>query len=332
MLFYNKELFNLLKMSRNRLLTEILRPSKISQLIVPPRIEKLLGSGEIKMNMLFTGNAGAGKTSAAKVLAQNYPNLYINCSDESGVDVIREKIKTFCSSISVFDNAEQIKVVLLDEFDGVSDQFMKALRAVIESYAESARFIATCNYLNKIPDSIQSRFEVIDFTPKDKEEEDYILKKQMSSTTKILEKLKITANEETITTLVKRSFPDMRKLFNRIQALQIAGTTELTQSEISKTDWSFEPIFEMCINSPEPYKNYTQLVGEYSTYVDDVMYALGTELPNWLAEKYPSLISALPQIIVEVAHHQAQKTLVIDPTISMLSLVYKIQIIVNTKK
>lgn len=319
-------------MSRNRLLTEILRPSKISQLIVPPRIEKLLGSGEIKMNMLFTGNAGAGKTSAAKVLSQQYPTLYINCSDETGVDVIRDKIKMFCSTISVLDGNETYKVVLLDEMDYFTQNSFAALRGIIEAFAENARFIATCNYLNKIPDAIQSRFEVIDFTPKDKEEEEYILSKQIASTTRVLEKLKITANTETISTLVKRSFPDMRKLFNRIQSLQIAGVTELTQAEISKTDWSFEPIFEMCVNSPEPYKNYTQLVGEYSTYVDDVMYALGTELPNWLAEKHPSLISTLPQIIVEVAHHQAQKTLVIDPTISMLSLVYKIQIIVNTKK
>lgn len=101
--------------SKNRLLTEILRPQNVKQLIVPPRIEKILGDGELKMNLLLTGNAGAGKTSAAKAIASNYPYLYINCSDESGVDVIRDKIKTFCSTISVFDSAETMKAVILDE-------------------------------------------------------------------------------------------------------------------------------------------------------------------------------------------------------------------------
>lgn len=102
-------------MSNLNLLTETLRPTKVKQLILPPRIEKIIGDGDIKMNMLFYGTAGLGKTSAAKVIASKYPHIYINCSDENGVDTVREKIKTFCSTISVLDGEESIKVVVLDE-------------------------------------------------------------------------------------------------------------------------------------------------------------------------------------------------------------------------
>lgn len=216
--------------------------------------------------------------------------------------------------------------------DGASDQFHKALRATIEAYAETARFILTCNYINKIPDALQSRCTVIDFTPQDKEEEEYIFNKQVTAVAKILSKLKIESSNETTQLLVKKSFPDMRKLFNRIQTLQISGVTELDSNAISKTDWSFENIYELCISKSDPYKNYCELVGEYSAYVDDVLHTLGSEFPKWIAEKHSKFIPVIPQIVVEVAHHQAQKTQVIDTTISMLSCIFKIQNLTNSIK
>ena len=154
-----------------QLFTEKFRPKNLEQMILPDRIRKSVGTGELHQNYLFYGSPGLGKTSLAKVLANNYPYLYINVSDESSVDVIREKITNWCSTISLLDGAERFKVVVLDEMDGASDQFYKALRATIEKFADTARFIGTCNYINKVPDPVQSRFTCISFDFLSKEEE-----------------------------------------------------------------------------------------------------------------------------------------------------------------
>jgi DNA polymerase III delta prime subunit len=315
----------------NRLLTEVLRPKKIDQLILPPRIRAILGDGTLKQNYLFYGGPGLGKTSAAKVLADVYPHIYINCSDETGVETVRNKINTFCSTISVMDGAEAVKVVILDEIDGVSEQFFKALRGTIEKFAEQARFIGTCNYFNKIPDHMHSRFTLVNFDFLDTEEEDFVYREQIKRADIVLNKLNIVHTPEATEELVKRCLPDMRKLFNRIQTMQISGIKELTKESIMKTEWSFEDIFQLCAGSPDPYKNYTFLVNQYGSRVDDVLGALGNEFPKWLEEHHPQKVSVLPGVIVEVANHQAQRVHVIDPAISMLSCVFKIQMILNAK-
>jgi DNA polymerase III delta prime subunit len=318
-------------MSNNRLLTEVLRPKKIEQLILPPRVRAILGDGTLKQNYLLYGGPGLGKTSAAKVLASKYPYIYINCSDESGVDTVRERINKWCSTISVMDGEESLKVVILDELDGVSDQFFKALRGTIEKFADQARFIATCNYFNKIPDYMHSRFTLVNFDFLDNDEEEVVFEEQVKRASTVLNKLNISHDDDSVKELVKRCLPDMRKLFNRIQAMQISGITELNKESIMKTEWSFEDIFKICVENPDAYGNYTFMINQYGSRVDDVLGSLGNEFPKWLQEKYPQKIQLLPGIIVEIANHQAQRAHVIDPAISMLSCVFRIQTILNSK-
>lgn len=319
-------------MSKNRLLTEILRPKKIEQLILPKRISDMIGDGDLKQNYLFHGGPGQGKTSAAKVLASKHPYKYINCSDETSVEVVRETINKFCSTISVMDGEESFKVIILDEVEGVSDQFFKALRGTIEKFAEQARFIATTNYVNKVPEAILSRFTVVNFDYTDSEEEKEVYDKVKERAKIVLTKIGISYSEEALDELVKRTFPDMRKLFNRIQAIQISGTKVLDSDSIKKTEWSFEDIFKLCAGSPDPYNNYVFLVNQYGSRVEDVLAALGSEFPNWLHENYSSKTQALPQIVYEVALHQAQRVQVIDPVISMLACVFKLQTILSQTK
>jgi DNA polymerase III delta prime subunit len=316
----------------NRLLTEVLRPKKIDQLILPPRVRSILGDGTLKQNYLFYGGPGLGKTSAAKVLAANYPYIYINCSDETGVETVREKINKWCSTISVLDGNESIKVVILDEIDGVSEQFFKALRGTIEKFAEQARFIGTCNYFNKIPDTMHSRFTLVNFDFLDNEEEDFVYREQVKRASIVLGKIGVTYTPEAVEELVKRCLPDMRKLFNRIQTMQISGITELTRESIMKTEWSFEDIFKICAGNADPYNNYIFMISQYNSRVDDVLGALGNEFPKWLEEKHSDKIGALPGIIIEVAKHQAQRVHVIDPAVTMLSCVFSIQNILATAK
>ena len=219
----------------------------------------------------------------------------------------------------------------MDEIDGVSDQFFKALRGTIEKFAEQARFIGTCNYFNKIPEAMHSRFTMINFDFVDKDEEDYVFNEQLKRAKIVLGKINIAFSQDAVEELVKRCLPDMRKLFNKIQSLQISNVKELTRESILKTEWSFEDIFNLCVGAPDPYKNYTFLINQYGSRVEDVLSALGNEFPNWLKEKQPHKLQLLPGIIIEVALHQAQRTQVIDPAICMLSCVFKIQSILNSK-
>ena len=315
----------------NRLLTEVLRPKKLEHLILVPRVRAALGDGTLEQNYLFYSTPGTGKTSAAKVLAGNYPYIYINCSDETGVDTVRDKISKWCSTISVMDGAESLKVVILDELDGVSDQFFKALRGTIEKFAEQARFIGTCNYFNKIPEPMHSRFTMINFDCLDSEEEDFLFKEQVKRAAGVLKKLNISYTQDAVEELVKRCSPDMRKLFNKIQSMQISKITELTRDSIMKTEWSFEDIFKICIGPPDAYKNYTFLINQYNSRVDDVLGALGNEFPKWLEENCSTKVHLLPGIIIEIASYQAQRVHVIDPAISMLACIYRIQTILNVK-
>ena len=210
------------------LFTEKFRPKNFEQMILPKRIADLVRGGELHQNLLFYGPPGLGKTSLAKVITAKYPTLYINVSDESSVDVIRDRIKTWCATSSIMDGKDQIKVVLLDEMDGASDQFYKAIRATIEKYAHLARFVGTCNFINKIPDPVQSRFEGVsfDFATKDEEREVFNLVARRTMT--IMKKAGIAIEKDALVEFVKRNFPDMRKILNKIQSWYIMGIKQLS--------------------------------------------------------------------------------------------------------
>lgn len=306
------------------LLTEKLRPKELKHMILPSRISKIFENG-IGHNVLLSGPPGCGKTTLAKILSSGYPSIFINVSDESSVETIRVKINDFCSTISVMDGKSSKKIVILDEFDGASDQFYKALRGTIEKFAGNARFIATCNYINKVPDAIQSRFEVIDFNPTSSSEEDSLKEEWNKRVKLILGKIGISIDEESIKEFQKNYYPDFRSALNKIQTWMIEGTKKVDREKINEIGWSYETLYNLIVTSKDPVKNYQSIVGEYQGKVDEVMSALGDEFINWIINNRQDLKKIIPAVIVLVADHQAQRTQVIDPMVSLLSLIFQIQ-------
>ena len=298
-------------------------------MILPPRIRSLFENKGLNHNVLLAGSPGCGKTTLAKILSKDLPHIFINVSDESSVDTIRNKINDFCSNISVLDGKSSKKVVILDEFDGASDQFYKALRGTIEKFAGNTRFVATCNWINKVPEAIQSRFEVINFDPSNPEEEEMIKDEWRSRVNLILGKLGITIDQESLVAFEREYFPDFRSALNRIQSWTIEGITKIDLSKVKEANWSYEDLYKMIVESKDPVKNYQTIVGQYSTKVDDVMTSLGEEFINWIVKNHPDKTKIIPAVVVLVASHQAQRIAVIDPVVSLLSLFYQIQKLID---
>ena len=311
------------------LFTEKYRPKNLDDLILPDSVMSKFKDG-ITQNMLLAGSPGTGKTSTAKAIVQQFelPYLYINASTDTSVDVIRTRITDFCSTMSILDDQGKFKVVILDEVDGVSDQFFKALRATMETFASNSRFIATCNYINKLPDPILSRFEVINFDF-DKEEESELTRKYIKRVYDICGKEGMTIEKPALVEFVRRNFPDLRSTLNKLQGYKSQGVKNITVADVKKFNSVYKDVFELIFNETDPVKNYKQLVGEYSNRVDDVLQTLGEEFIEYIQTERHEAARFIPQIAITVAEHQAQRTLVIDPVITLLSCVYKIQEIVR---
>lgn len=310
------------------LLTEKLRPKELKHMILPERIRSSFVNG-LQQNVLLAGSPGSGKTSMAKILMSERPSLFINVSDESSVETIRTKISDFCSTVSILDGKNNMKVVVLDEFDGASEQFYKALRGTIEKYAKGTRFVATCNYINKIPDAIKSRFETYEFDPISKEEELEIKEQWKERVGRILNAISIEHSEETLGVFTKKYFPDMRSALNTIQRWSIDGVKKLSKEKINEVFWDYEEIFNLIFTEPSPIKNYQLIVGQYSGKTDEVMAALGSDFIRWIQEKKSEKASMVPGVIITVAKYQAERNQVIDPVVSLLALIFTLQQMAN---
>jgi len=308
-----------------QLFTEKFRPKNLEQLIAPPRIKDELNKGLIQ-NLLLYGSAGTGKTSTLFILAENHPFIYINASSERGIDTIREKISKFCSTISLEDSREKLKCVILDELDGATEEFFKALRAVMERYSQTARFIASCNYIQKIPDPIsESRFHHISYDPINKEEEEYLLEEYEKRVAAILKAANIETTPEVLKKFVKNEFPDLRCLMNKVQSFYLRGIKTLDETNFN-INFDFKELFDLCLKGPDkPYENYKFIINQYGSRIDDSLTSLGNSFPEYLKNVVPEKIDRLPMVIIAVAEYQYQKQFVIDPLITILAAVYKIQ-------
>lgn len=310
------------------LFTEQLRPQKLEEAILLPRVRKELERG-LHNHILFIGPAGCGKTTCSRILAKGHDTLTINASLERGIDTIRDRVVTFATNSSLVDGVEQLKVIVLEECDNMTSDAWSSLRATIEKYSKTVRFIGNCNYPEKIPDPILSRFDVVSFNPVDKSEEEYLFNEYVKRASAILSSCKIKADEESVKAFVKSEFPDLRTVIKKIQQLVMQGTTELTIESLKKT-FDNSALFALMTSKPDPWTNYKAICGEYANKAEEGVVAIGKDFPEYLRSFAPDKINKLPMVIITAAEHQEQLDHVIDKLITLLSLVYKIQIILNS--
>ena len=212
-------------MNTDFLWVEEYRPKTIDDCILPQSLKTLFQSfiekGEVS-NLLFSGTPGVGKTTVAKALCEqmNCDWIMINGSEEGGIDVLRNKIKNFASTVSLSGGK---KVVILDEADYLNPQSTQpALRGFVEEFHKNCRFILTCNFKNRIIEPLHSRFSNIEFriSPKDKGK---LATKLFERVSYILKEQNIEYEEDVVAELIKKHFPDFRKLINELQRYSISG-------------------------------------------------------------------------------------------------------------
>lgn len=218
-------------MSTTNLWIEKYRPRTLDEIVLAPEdrrfFEALKEKQEIP-HLLYAGTPGVGKSSLAKIIINDVlscDSLYINASDENGIDTIRGKIVGFARTKSFDGN---IKVVLLDEVDGLSGESMKALRNVMEEYADTCRFQMTCNYLFKVIEALRSRCQIINLIPP--------VEGVLQRVTEILKKENVVvppAQKPLLLDHVKKNLPDMRRIINDIQKFSVTGTLEVRNNECS---------------------------------------------------------------------------------------------------
>ena len=136
-------------------------------------------------------------------------------------------------------------------------------------------------------------------------------------------------DEVSLVAFEKEYFPDFRSALNRIQSWSIEGITSLDLAKVKEANWSYEDLYKTLMTSKDPISNYQLIVGQYSTKVDDVMTALGSEFIDWVIKNHPDKSKIIPAVIVLVASHQSQRITVIDPVVSLLSLFFSIQKLID---
>ncbi len=199
-------------MKQHSLWIEKYRSETLEQYIgndaIKARIADCIASNDIP-HLIFAGSAGTGKTTLAKLIVRNIQcdYLYLNASDENGIDTIRDRVKGFASTASF----QPIKIVILDEADFLTQPAQAALRNLIEEYSAYTRFILTCNYVERLIEPLQSRCELHMLKPPTKG----AVAKHVC--TNILEVEGVTYDVQDVVTIVNMFYPDVRSIIKTLQ-------------------------------------------------------------------------------------------------------------------
>lgn len=297
------------------LFVEKYRPSSLENYVgnehLKTTISKYLEQNDIQ-NLIFYGQAGGGKTTLAKLIVGNLDcdYLYINASDERGIETIRDKVSGFASVASF----KPLKVVILDEADFLTIQAQASLRNVIETFSRTTRFIMTCNFVERIIDPLQSRCQVIKIVPPSKSE----VAKHLAG---ILEKESISYTLEDIKVIVNQYYPDLRKCLNTIQLNSKDSTLKLDSSILVSSNYIDKVIDEL--KKLKPYfNNIRQIIADSNVEdFDELFKALYERASEFLPNKEGT-------VAMLVNDHQYKANFRIDKEINTMSL---IQNLINNK-
>ena len=303
----------------NSLLVEKYRPSELENYVgnksIKKSIAQYLDQNDIQ-NLIFYGPAGTGKTTLAKLIVKNLDcdHLYINASDERGIETIRDKVQGFASVASF----KPLKVIILDEADFLTIQAQASLRNIIETFSRTTRFIMTCNFVERIIDPLQSRCHVLKIVPPTKQD----VARHLSW---ILEQEKIRYEMQDLVPLVNQYYPDLRKCINTIQLSTMDNDLRLDQSILVSSNYIDKVINALSERDLKPNYRFTairQIIADANVDdFDELFKSLYTKASKYLPGK-----EGTASILIN--EHQYKANFRIDKEINIMSL---IQNLINNK-
>ena len=299
--------------------TEKYRPQTVDDCILPDRLkqpfQEYVNQKQIP-NLLLAGGAGVGKTTIAKAMCNEIgcDFMVINGSDESGIDTFRTKIKNYASSMSLTGGR---KVIIIDEADYLNpNSTQPALRNAIEEFASNCSFIFTCNYKNRIIEPLHSRCAVIDFGLKNGE------KAKMASAffkriQSILQSEKIDAEEKVLAELIKKHFPDFRRVLNELQRYSQFGKID-TGILVQIADISVDELSKHIV--AKDFGAIRKWVASHE--IDNT--TLFRKLYDTLSDTLKP--SSVPQAVVILADYQYKAAFVADQEINTVACLTEIMV------
>lgn len=302
-------------MTEETLWVEKYRPETIEDCIAPQKSKRfflnVVKEGEVP-NLLLHGSAGTGKTTIAKALCKqmrlNY--LFINASDESGIDTIRHKIKSFASTISLTGN---VKVVILDEADYLNpNSAQPALRAFIEEFSKNCRFILTCNYPNRLIEPLRSRLTQVDFAIA-KEEKPKMMASTMKRMKHILDTESIQYDDKIIAEVIKKNFPDNRQTIIQLQQYGIANAGVIDEGVLLNTNTlDIDEVAKLMAK-----KEYNKVRQWVVDHVENDPATLYKQLYSGLYGRLKP--DTIPAAVVIIADYQYKAAFVVDQEVNLLA-------------
>lgn len=294
------------------------RPQKIDDCVLPEALKntfkEYISKGELP-NFLLCGTAGTGKTTVAKALCNEIgaEYMFINGSEESGIDVLRTKIKSFASSVSLTDAK---KVVILDEADYLNpNSTQPALRAFIEEFSNNCRFILTCNFKNRIIEPLHSRCAVIEFKI-DNTEKKKIIVDFFKRTTQILKQENVDFDQQVVAELVTKYFPDFRRILNELQRYSVSGKID-TGILVNVSEESYKGLIKSM--KEKDFTEVRKWVGKNS---DTDSVALFRQLYDSATAVMEPV--SIPQLILILAEYQYKAAFVADHELNTMAAMTEI--------
>jgi DNA polymerase III delta prime subunit len=295
------------------------RPARIEDCILPDGIketfQEFVKRKEIP-NLLLSGTAGVGKTTVAKALCNEVGCDYIiiNGSDESGIDVLRNKIKNYASSVSLMGGR---KVIIIDEADYLNpNSTQPALRGAIEEFASNCSFIFTCNFKNRIIDPIHSRCSVIDF--KINGSKPKLAAQFFKRVENILSQEGVTYDKEVVAAVITKHFPDNRRILNELQRYSVAGTIDkgilASVSDIQLAD----------LLRALKEKDFASARKWVTNNLDNDPARIFRKLYDSLYESLKP--QSVPQLVLILAKYQYQAAFVADSEINLIACLTEIMV------